>query len=276
MTVPRRPQHYLMRTAYLIMPWVLGVTAWQMLVGWGQTATLGDTARFGTRLFQLITTWVELPLVIFFAALSAAVAISREKDRRTFVLLLMTDLRNYEIVLGKFLGSTLGLALVITGTIPIMCMLVLLGGIAPLQVGEAIVVVYSSALAAGSLGGLIALWREKTFQTLALTVLIMVLYLCFVEALAVLPFLSNRTGILDEVVTADSVKTWQTWLGPWRALQNVLDPLPEDPAAEQTAAVSSAFVYAGVMLTLTVLLNAWGILRLRVWNPSGEPVQQRE
>src|SRR5262245_13656863 len=139
LTVPRRPQNYVFRTAYLILPWMLGITAWQMLVGWGQTATLGDAARFGARLFQLITTWVELPLVIFFAALSAATAVSREKDRRTFVLLLMTDLRNYQIVLGKFCGSILQVVLLMTGTIPIMCMLLLLGGIAPEQVVEAVV-----------------------------------------------------------------------------------------------------------------------------------------
>jgi hypothetical protein len=30
------------------------------------------------------------------------------------------------------------------------------------------------------------------------------------------------------------------------------------------------------MLGLSVLLNGWGVLRLRVWNPSGEPIMQRE
>ena len=30
------------------------------------------------------------------------------------------------------------------------------------------------------------------------------------------------------------------------------------------------------MVGLAVLLNGWAILRLRVWNPSGEPIIQRE
>ena len=30
------------------------------------------------------------------------------------------------------------------------------------------------------------------------------------------------------------------------------------------------------MLLFSVLLNLWGIVRLRVWNPSGEPIMQRE
>lgn len=276
LTVPRRPRNYAIRTVYLILPWMLGITAWQMLVGWGQTATLGDAARFGARLFQLITTWVELPLVIFFSALTAATAVSREKDRRTFVLLLMTDMRNYQIVLGKFLGSMLQLALLMTAMIPIMCLLLLLGGIAPQQVLEAVVVVYSSAFAAGALGVLIALWRDKTFQTLAMTVLAVVLYLCMVEALAVLPWAAGKIGSLGDVVTADAVETAQGWLGPWRALRSVLDPVIETESGTVSVTIPAAYGYAACMMLLTVLLNVWGILRLRVWNPSGEPIMQRE
>src|SRR5262249_32315139 len=34
--------------------------------------------------------------------------------------------------------------------------------------------------------------------------------------------------------------------------------------------------FSFVMIPLSALLNGWGILRLRVWNPSGEPIMQRE
>src|SRR6516225_5820989 len=101
LTLPRRPRHYLLRSFYLGLLWVLALTAWQTTVGWKQPATLGDTARFSLLLFQLVTCYVQLPLLLFFASLSAASTIAQEKDRRTFVLLLLTDLRNYEIVLGK-------------------------------------------------------------------------------------------------------------------------------------------------------------------------------
>ena len=42
LTVPRRARHYVLRSAYLGILWVLGLTAWQATVGWSQTATLGD------------------------------------------------------------------------------------------------------------------------------------------------------------------------------------------------------------------------------------------
>jgi hypothetical protein len=34
--------------------------------------------------------------------------------------------------------------------------------------------------------------------------------------------------------------------------------------------------FVGAMVVLSVLLNVWGVWKLRVWNPGGEPIQQRE
>ena len=173
-TVPRRGSHYLTRTAYLGGLWVIAVTAWLATLGWSRTATLGETARLGTFLFQMLG-YVQLALILFFSALSCASAISREKDRRTFILLLMTDLRDYEIVLGKIMGSLLPMIVFQSVAIPFLVLLVLLGGVGFEQVFQLCVVLFGTAIAAGSLGALVALWRERTFQSLALTVLILLL-----------------------------------------------------------------------------------------------------
>src|SRR5438477_8714145 len=125
--VPRRAGHYGMRAASLGLLWTLGVTAWLATGGLGGEPEIGDTARFGLLLFQIFT-YVMIALVTFFAALSAASTVAQEKDRRTFVLLLMTDLRDHEIVLGKLLGSLLPIILVLLGTLPVLMLLLLLGG----------------------------------------------------------------------------------------------------------------------------------------------------
>lgn len=266
LTVPRRSRHYVGRVIYLGVLWVLGLTAWQATVGWGRTATIGDTARFGTLLFQILTLYIQLPLLLFFAALSGVSAITQEKDRRTFLLLLITDLRNYEIVLGKLFGSLLPILFLLAGTVPVLSLLVLLGGVAPWQVAQAALVLGAVVLASGSLGGLVGLWRDRTFPALALTVLFLVLYLCVVEGLAILPALAADWG-----VTEQDVAGWQNWLGPRQALQSILEP-----PVEQHQLVTPAYGFCLTMVLLSVVLNAWGILRLRVWNPSGEPIQQRE
>jgi ABC-type transport system involved in multi-copper enzyme maturation permease subunit len=271
LTMPRQPRHYVLRAAYLGLLWVLGLTAWQVVVGWDKTATLGDTARFGVLFFQFLTYYIQLPALVFFAALSAAGTIAREKDRRTFVLLLMTDLRNYEIVLGKLFGSLLQIILLLAGVIPVLALMLLLGGVAPQQLAQAMLIMAATALAAGSLGGLVALWREKTFPTLALTVLILVLYWCLVQSLSYLPSAlswfgqESTTGFLLEVTG------WQKWLDPFSALGSVLDPV-----TSSVVSVAPAYGFAGAMAVISILLNAWAILRLRVWNPSGEPIMQRE
>jgi hypothetical protein len=126
---------------------------------------------------------------------------------------------------------------------------------------QAVVVVAATALAAGSLGGLIALWRDRTFQALALTVLCLVLYLCLVHGLGLLP------GV-GPALTAWKV---QQYLDPFEALRAA-----QDPMQEVTAGLAPAYGFALVMLGLSALLNGWGLLRLRVWNPSGEPIMQRE
>ena len=250
-TVPRREKHHIGRLAALSLLWVIGLTAWQATVGFNRTANLGETARFGVLFFQIIT-YVELTLLLFFSALSAAGTVSLEKDRRTFVLLLLTDMRDYEIVLGKMLGSLLSIVILLGVTMPVLAMTLLLGGVSAEQVAQAGLVLLATSLAAGSLGGLIALWRERTFQALALSVLTLVLYLCLVQAF----------GLIGP--------TTQAWFDPFVALQYVLEP-PVD-----SNSLAPAYVFTLVMLGISVLLNGIGIWKLRKWNPSGEPIMQSD
>jgi ABC-type transport system involved in multi-copper enzyme maturation permease subunit len=262
LTVPRRSRHYVTRAAYLGGLWILGLTAWQATVGWTRSPTLGDTARFGGMLFQLYAV-VQLTLVLFFSALSAASAVALEKDRRTFILLLVTDLRSYEIVLGKLFGSLLQIALFLAGVIPLLASLLLLGGVSFLQVMQTMLVLAATTIAAGSLGALVALWRDKTFQALALTVLFLVLYLCLVQAFVFIPPVPWGSEVAFDPATL------RNWFDPYHALQGVLGSTSED-------ASSPAYGFAVVMLGWSALLNGWAIRRLRVWNPSGEPIMQRE
>jgi hypothetical protein len=256
LTLPRRRKHYLTRSLYLFILWVLILTAWQATFGWGGNVSQGDLAYFGTVLFQLLS-FLQLTLVLFFSALLAASAVAQEKDRRTFTLLLLTDLRNYEIVLGKLGGSLLQIGALMACALPLLAVTMLLGGVSILQVLLMALVLAVSGLAAGSLGSLLALWREKTFQTLALTVLFLVLYILLIEALR----------LLGE----GPYRAWRPYLSPFWACAAVVYPSTEESLID-----APAFGYAAMMLLFALLLNALGLWRLRVWNPRGEPIQQPE
>jgi ABC-type transport system involved in multi-copper enzyme maturation permease subunit len=260
-TVPRRSGHYAARTAMIGLLGILGITTWQATVGFAREATLGETASFGLLLFQIVA-FVQLLLTLFFAALSAAGAVSQEKDRRTFVLLLLTDMRDYEIVLGKLVGALLPILSLLLVSSPVLAMLLLLGGIDPEQVFQAVLVLIASAVAAGSLGGLVALWREKTYQALALSVLFLVLYIC----------LSQGLGTLGPALFAGADwPTIQAWLDPFLAMQTVLEP-----PAGGWGWLAPAYGFVLVMFVWCAVMNGVGIWKLRKWNPSGEPIMQRE
>src|SRR5437588_6018168 len=211
LTVPRQAHHYVSRAAYLGLLWVLGLTAWQATVGWNETATLYDTGRFGPILFR-ISAFVQLVLLLFFSALSAAGAVAQEKDRRTFILLLLSDLSSTEIVLGKMLGSLLPILFFLGGVIPLLMLTIFLGGVAPDQVAQAVVVLLATTLVAGSVGNLVALWRDKTFPALALTFLILVFYLVLARGL---PLLAGE----DAPPWLDQARAW---VDPFEALDSVL------------------------------------------------------
>ena len=118
LTLPRRPAHYFARSLYLGAMWILLLTIWQLMVGWEYPATVGDLARFGLISFRVLA-FIQLTLLLFFSALAAASTVGVEKDRRTFLLLLLTRLRNDEIVLGKLFGSLMQIMLLLLGSIPI-------------------------------------------------------------------------------------------------------------------------------------------------------------
>ena len=239
---------------------ILEITTWQATIGFAATP-LPVRPRLRVLLFQIVA-FVQLLLTLFFATTSAAGAVSQEKDRRTFILLLLTDMRDYEIVLGKMLGALLPITIQLLVSAPVLALLLLLGGIDPEQVLQTILVLGASAVAAGSLGGLIALWRDRTFQALALSVLFLVLYLCVTQGL----------GAVGAIISPDT--DWfrvQAWLDPFISMQTVLGP----PAGGWDG-IAPAYGFVLVMMGVCALLNGIGIWKLRKWNPSGEPIMQRE
>lgn len=265
-TTPRRPQLFLYRTVYVTAIFVLMCTAWLVLAGTQLVRNVGDMARFGAILFQILAP-LQLALLTFLAALAAASGVAQEKDRRTMLLLLMTRLTNQELVLGKLLASLLEVLVMLAAALPVFMLLTLLGGVSAEQVVRTFAVTLAMVLAAGSLGSTVALAREKTFQSLSMTALILVLWIGGWEAAAALA--GERA--LGGGVTVSALATAAS---PLRAIVVAVYPYRQVAALGLTG--DWLFVITATLLT--VLLNAWGMVRLRVWNPGREvlPVRVEE
>jgi ABC-type transport system involved in multi-copper enzyme maturation permease subunit len=240
---------------------VLMWTSWQVLIGFREVREFGVIARFGGILFQIFVL-VQLTLMLFFAPLAAATAVAHEKDRRTFVLLLMTDLSDTEIVLGKLAASLLQIGTFLATAMPVFFLCMLLGGVSPGQILDVLGVTAAAGLAGGALGLLVALGRDRTFQSLALTVLLMVLLLAGVEALG---FALPGARLLGVPLASA--------LNPYRAVFEVIDPTHGTPGE----LARPSLVFSAIALGLAVVLLVFGVFMLRVWNPGrNEPREQRE
>ena len=255
-------RYYLWRASFVCFLFILLWTAWQSFIGWEVVRELGVMARFGAILYWLFA-MLQLTLMLFFAPLFTAAAVSYEKDRRTFTLLLMTDLSDLEIVLGKLVAGLLNIFTILGASVGFLSICAFFGGISFAQVLNLFLVTAASGVAGGALGLLVALWRDRTFQSIALTILMVVFSVAGVEAFAIaFPTLEFLGVPLVEV------------LNPYRAMVAVLYPQTD----QMTGVVrASSLVYIGARLTFAAALVAFGTFMLRKWNPgTNEPRELRE
>ncbi len=255
---------YLQRAVYVAALFGLVLTAWLILLGSQSVRSLSDLARFGSAVFGLLAP-LQMVMAVSFAALLTTAAVAQEKDRRTLDLLLMTRMTNSELVLGKLFASSLSVFVLIFSAVPLLMLLTLLGGISYGQVWRVVGITVASAAVAGSLGSTIALWREKTFQSLAMTTLGLVLWVIGGEVLA--------SGSLGNEWLNVPTETWAIAISPVRAVLAAIQPLRDaNPRLEWCGGAVNLFMLLSV--AGAVALNLWAILRVRVWNPSQE-TQQR-
>lgn len=259
-TAPRRGRFYALRAGYTAALGLVGATAWLVLTGTQVVGDVGDFARFGTLVFQILAV-LQMALATFFAAIQAASAVAQEKDRRTLLLLLLTRLSNAELVLGKLSASLLGVFMLLAAALPLFMLVLLFGGVALAEVLRVFLVTLASALVAGSLGSTLALWREKTFQALALTALVLVTWVFAWEIVA--------TGIVGQEWFAAPSEALATAASPWRAI--LAATVPADELLSGAAwTVDPVNVFVILSCLAAVMLNAVALWRLRVWYPSRE------
>lgn len=250
MVVPKRPKTYLARGLYLLALFGLLCTGYLVLDGSRSLATVSDAARFGGWMFSLLAP-LQLLILASLAAVGSASSVAQEKDRRTLILMLMTRLSGFEVVVGKLTATLLGPLALLLAALPLFLVLPLLGGVSPAQVFQVFAVTAASIVLAGSIGTVVGLWREKTFQAIALTVLLILMVIGLGEIVI---------GLLNP---AESVRLA---ISPVRALSAAASPLSR--LSDTTALGVTLFTLITAIGSIFVL--AVGVLKVRVWNPSRE------
>lgn len=249
--VPKRAKTYLMRGVYVLALFSLLCTGYLVLDGSRSLSTSGDAARFGGWMFTVLAP-LQLLVLASLAAVGAASSVAQEKDRRTLILLLLTRLSGFEVVVGKLSATLLSPLTMLICALPLFLTLPLLGGVSPQQVIGVFIVTAATMLLAGSIGTVVGMWREKTFQAIALTVLGLLMYACLGEIAA-----ETLVGLPEPLTLA---------ISPIRALFAAASPMAS--LSSQTAIGVALFVAVSLLLSAGVL---WiGVAKVRVWNPSRE------
>ncbi len=250
---PRRTKMYISRTVYTVALLILTATAWLIVSGTQLISDIGDMARFGNSLFALIAP-LQLVLAMFFSAMFAAGNVSQEKDRNTLVLLLLTQMNNLELVLGKLSASLLHLFVNLLASVPVFFMIHCFGGVSTEQILQCLAITASTVLFCGVLGTMVAFWREQTFQAVSMTALILVVWLAVGECLA--------TGVFGDAFSSPSwlnvgtisARELACAISPWQAILGIT----------HFSAVSLAFPVVAVCAS--GILTLWTVFRVRAWS----------
>jgi ABC-type transport system involved in multi-copper enzyme maturation permease subunit len=237
-TVPRNRGLAIARAVYAGALLAIIATCWLVITGTQSITTAGDTARFGATLLRILAP-LQLALAMLAAAMTSAVSVSAEKDRRTLELLLVSRLTDAQLVFGKLAGSLVRVLLLVLSAVPMFALAGLFGGVTPEQLARVFVVTVATALAAASIATTVAFWKDTTFQTLAITAFALVAWIA-----------------AGEITAATGGVTAAAAVSPPRALFAALGP---HGAQTYLPFLATA---AGVIL----VANLIGVSQVRRWN----------
>ncbi len=177
---------YLQRFLNLILPTVYVFTH-LMSSGFDLEQVNGLEVLVGTTILCSFMAWIM-------GILSVADCISSEKREGTIGLLMMTPLKAYEILLGKWLSNSLSYLFNILALVPLFTILLINGGITLLDVVESMVAIYANFFLASCIGLLISARTEEsrtTWMAAMSAILVGIAAMLFVSSL--MPF--NVRGI---------------------------------------------------------------------------------
>jgi ABC-type transport system involved in multi-copper enzyme maturation permease subunit len=178
-------QTYAMRSTTVLLLGAMSIAWLESPAGRTATGELSIVQQAEvSRAFFGATAMILLGLVGLAAPAAAAGSICQDKARGNLTLLFATDLSDAEIVLGKLaarLVPVLGLILCAT---PVLSIATLFGGIDPVGLVGALLVVLACAVFGCTLALTLSVWGRKTHEVLMATYVFGILYLLSAPILA--------------------------------------------------------------------------------------------
>jgi ABC-type transport system involved in multi-copper enzyme maturation permease subunit len=175
----RNHRYFLFRTAYACS--LLFLLVWIYLVWLLDSSDAGnihanELANFSSWFTYLFLS-IQFLIVVILTPVCTGGAIAEEKEKRTLEFLLATDLRNREIVLSKLVARLAGLLLITMIGLPVISLMLFLGGVDPNLVLAGFAVTGLSMASLAGMSILASVWCGKPRDAVALTFLVTGAYL---------------------------------------------------------------------------------------------------
>jgi ABC-type transport system involved in multi-copper enzyme maturation permease subunit len=133
-----------------------------------------DYAQLGVEYFYALI-GVELALVMLAAPAATAGAICLDRARGTLAHMLMTDLSDPEIVLGKLAARLMPVMGLVACSWPVMSLCALLGGIDPVALTLAFAIIVAVAILGCTLALTLSVWARKSHEVILATYTVFIL-----------------------------------------------------------------------------------------------------
>ncbi len=161
--------------AHAIFLVVMAAVMFVLLPG---VASVDDPSQFpamGREIYVWLA-WLELVLIACAAPAAAAATITMEKERNTLDLLLITDLTRFEIGFGKFFSRLYNLFVMVMLSVPMLAILLTIGGISGEEVMQVIYQVLGLGVLALGLGFFFSVVVRKSYTAIVMSYVVMAIY----------------------------------------------------------------------------------------------------
>lgn len=251
----RRWQVYALRSLFVAVLLASLSAVWWSQVAGKSLETIQAQAAVG-QVFYYAIVGTQLVLVLLAAPAATAGAICQEKAGGSLTHLLVTDLSDAEIVLGKLAARLAPVFGLTACALPVMALGTLLGGIDPVALTGAFLVSLGTATVGCSLALLLSVWGTRTHEVLLSTYFLLLIWV-----------LAGPVCFVLRTLTP-----WGWWLPGWFTESN---PFRITLARPGPGHLAEPVLFLAATCVLSGLLTAVAIVRLRAAAARGGEVRAR-
>jgi ABC-type transport system involved in multi-copper enzyme maturation permease subunit len=172
----RRRGSYWLRSGYGFLAIVIGTFVFLAYID-------SSSQRIGQHLFRTLA-WLSMPYCLLCGIRWTADCLSQEKREGTLGLLFLTDLKGYDVILGKLVATSLSGFYGLLATFPILAVPLLLGGITNPQFWCELLVLVNTFLFSLAIGIFVSVLSRQSRHAMSATFGIILLFTAVLPACA--------------------------------------------------------------------------------------------